>query len=290
MNNSLTIALMLMATICSSALAGVVSNAARETAEYVLKRFGKEVGEETLDTLAEKIGSYGAKYGDEAINAIRKTGPRGFKLLDDAGENAPEVLRLLNRYGNEAVWVASKPGNLAIFVKYGDEAAEAMIKHPGIAEPIVEKFGLSAAKALRTVSGQNARRLGMMVDDGSLKVTGKADDLLNIVGRHGDRAADWVWRNKGSLAVATVATAFVTDPEPFLNGSVEIVKVGGEAIVRPAAKQVAESINWNLFLVLAIAGLVVLVTFRFGWRWLILSRKGFDTGSPGGISQDKDLQ
>lgn len=34
---------------------------------------------------------------------------RGFKLLDDAGENAPLVIQLLNRYGADGVWVASRP-------------------------------------------------------------------------------------------------------------------------------------------------------------------------------------
>jgi hypothetical protein len=244
--------------------ASVKSDTAREAAEYILERFGKEVGEKGVQTLTEEITVYGTKYGDEAIEAIRKAGPRTFKLLDDAGENAPEVIGLLNRYGNDAVWVASKPRNLAIFVRHGDEAAEAMIKHPGIAAPAIEKFGVPAATAIRNVSGQNARRIAMMADDGTLVASGKASEILEIVGRHGDRAADWVWRNKGFLAVATVATAFVADPEPFINGTVEVVKVGGEALVRPVAEEAAKAINWNLYGILAIAALGVFAVIRLG--------------------------
>lgn len=245
-------------------LASVKSDAAREAAEYLLERFGKEVGEKGVQTLTEEITVYGAKYGDEAIQAIRKAGPRTFKLLDDAGENAPEVIGLLNRYGNDAVWVASKPRNLAIFVRHGDEAAEAMIKHPGIAAPAIEKLGVPAASAIRSVSGQNARRIAMMVDDGSLVASGKANEILEVVGRYGDRAADWVWRNKGFLAVATVATAFVANPEPFINGTVEVVKVGGEALVRPVAEEAAKAINWNMYGLLAIAALGVFAVIRLG--------------------------
>ena len=141
MTKSVMIALMLILAYYSTVQAGVQSKAVREAAEYLLERLPKEVGEESVETLTQKIGKYGAKYGDDAIDAIRRAGPRAFTLLDDAGENAPEVVRLLNRYGNDAVWVASKPRNLAVFVKHGDEAAEAMIKHPGIAAPAIEKFG-----------------------------------------------------------------------------------------------------------------------------------------------------
>jgi len=245
-------------------LAGVKSGTAREAAEYLMERFGKEVGEKGVQTLTEEISTYSARYGDEAITAIRKAGPRTFKLLDDAGENAPEVVGLINRYGNDAVWVASKPRNLAIFVRHGDEAAEAMIKHPGVAEAAIEKFGTPAAAAIRNVSGQNARRIAMMVDDGSLVASGKAQDILEIVGRYGDRAADWVWRNKGFLAVATVATAFIADPEPFIDGTVEVVKVGGETLVRPVAEEAARAINWNLFGLITIAGFGAFIAVRLG--------------------------
>jgi len=253
--------------------AAVTSDVAREAAEYLIERFGKEVGEKGVQTLAVEISACSAKYGDEAITAIRKVGPRTFRLLDDAGENAPEVIGLINRYGNDAVRVASKPRNLAIFVRHGDEAAEAMIKHPGIAAPAIEQLGAPAAAAIRSVSGQNARRIAMMVDDGSLVASGKASEILEIVGRYGDRAASWVWRNKGFLAVATVATAFVADPDPFIGGAVEVVKVGGETLIRPVAEQAGKSINWNLFVWIAVIAFGVIVAIRLRLHRRFLSNK-----------------
>lgn len=282
MMRTMLLTAMLASILCASAMAGVKSKAAREAAEYVLKRFGKEIRDESVETLSERIGKYGTRYGDDAIDAIRKAGPRGFKMIDDAGENAPEVVKLLNRYGNDAVWVASKPGNLAIFVKYGDEAAEAMIKHPGVAASVVEEFGAPAARALRSVSGQNARRIAMMADDGSLAAANKADGILDVIGLHGDRAADWVWRHKASLAVASVAAAFIADPEPFLNGAVEVARIGGQTIVRPVTEKVAESINWNFIVAPGIAIVAVLILARFGWRWLIPRRNKFEIVSAEG--------
>jgi hypothetical protein len=249
-------------------LAGVKSNAAREAAEYLIEKFGKDVGEKGVQTLTEEISVYGTRYGDEAIEAIRKAGPRTFNLIDDAGDNARVVIGLINRYGNNAVWVASKPRNLAIFVRYGDEAAKAMIKHPGIAAPAIEKLGIPAAGAIRNVSGQNARRIAMMVDDGSLVASGKASEILEVIGRSGDRAADWVWRHKGSLTVVAVTTAFLSDPKPFIDGTVEVVKVGGETFVRPVAAEAGKAINWNLFVLFAIV-----VTGVIASIWLGLYRR-----------------
>ena len=254
------------------ALGQVRSKAAREAAEYVLERFGVEAGEETVETLSHKIGQYGVTYGEEAIEAIRRTGPRSFQLIDNAGANAPAVVQLLNRYGNDAVWVASKPRNLAIFVRHGDVAAEAMIKHPGVVVPVVEEFGAPAARALRAVSEQNARRLAMLADDGSLTATGKASEILDVVGKYGDRAADWIWRNKGALAVASVAAAFIADPEPFLDGAVQVADIGAETLARPIAEKAAESINWNLVVAGGIALVALLVVVRFGWRWVLPRR------------------
>src|SRR5438270_311241 len=80
-------------------------------------------------------------------------------------------------------------------------AAEAMLKHKSLAEPLIAKFEMPAARAMDVLSGQNARRLAMMADDGELAALGQTPALLETVAKYGDRAMDFVWRNKGSLAV-----------------------------------------------------------------------------------------
>ena len=65
----------------------------------------------------------------------------------------------------------------------------------------------------------------MMVNDGSLAASGKAPELLQVIGRYGDRGAEFVWKNKGALAVGAVALAFVTDPEPFIIGTRELAEI-----------------------------------------------------------------
>ncbi len=268
MTRLLLMFLMLVAAFCPSVMAGAKSKAVREAAEHLFKKFGKEAGEKTIDALAGKIGRYGAKYGDEAVHAIRKAGPRGFQLLDDAGENAPAVARLLNRHGNEAVWVASKPKSLAIFVKHGDEAAQAMIRHPGIAESVIETGGLPAARALRNVSPQNARRINMMVDDRTLTAAGKTDELLTIIGKSGDKAAEFIWKHKGTLAVAAVAAAFIADPQPFIDGAKNLAEVAVSPLDSAAmeiGRGMAEGANWTVVIV-GVVALVILFAVLRAWQ------------------------
>ena len=49
------------------------------------------------------------------------------------------------------------------------------------------------------------------------------------MGRYGDRAMDFVWRHKGTLAVGTVLASFLTDPAPFLDGSRDLAGVAASA-------------------------------------------------------------
>jgi hypothetical protein len=52
-----------------------------------------------------------------------------------------------------------------------------------------------------------------------------------------------MWRHKTELASAAVVTAFVANPEPFINGAVEVVGKGADAIVRPVTDQISQTIN-----------------------------------------------
>jgi hypothetical protein len=185
----------LLLFIAAQAYAGPTSTAVRETAEFVLKKFGKEAGEETVDTLSGKIASLAAQHGDEAVEAVRRVGPRAFRLAEDAGASATQAVKLLARAGDDAVWVVSRPRSLSLFAKYGDDAADAMIKHRQIAEPLLETYGASAARALKAVDGQGGRRLAMLFDEGNLARAGRGHELLGVVERFGDRALDFIWRN-----------------------------------------------------------------------------------------------
>lgn len=248
--------------------AGVTSKAAKEAAEFVLRKFGKEAEEQGLQTLTKRIETLGLKYGDDAIAAVKKVGPRALNYIDEAGETGLQSAKLLARYGDDAVWIVRKPNRLAMFSKYGDDAARAMIKQGQIAEPLIASLGKPAATALKNVSARNARRLAMMAEDGTLARIGRTEALLAVIGKYGDRAMAFVWRNKGSLAVAGALTAFLANPEPFIDGTVELTKAAGESIAKPLATEIGRGTNWTFVL----PTLIVLAGAFIGFK-LWLSRR-----------------
>lgn len=246
---------------------------AREAAEYVMRKFGKEAADVGVETLTRKIETLAIRHGDDVFLAVRKVGPRTLRIVEEAGEHGLESVKLMARFGDEAVWVVAKKNRLAIFVKYGDNAAESMMKHGEIAEPLLASFGKPAAGAMKAVNSQNARRLAMMADDGQLANIGRTPELLEVVAKYGDRAADFVWRNKGALTVAAALTAFLANPEPFLDGATDITKIVSENAVKPlanvpgqVASEAAKNTNWTVVLAIGVGVLGLLAGARLWLR------------------------
>lgn len=255
-------ALTLMLACDEIASAGVTSAVLKETYELVVRKFAKEAAEEGLDVVAKNMDSLAAKYGDDALEAFRKVGPKAFRVVDEAGVEGAQAVRLLAKHGDDALWVVAKPSRLALAAKYGDDAAEAMIRHGEVAEPLIEKLGASATKALTSVSAQNGRRLAIMAEEGSLAQIGKSDDLLAVVGKYGDRAMNFIWNNKAALAVTAGLTAFLANPEPFIDGSLDLTKTVADATVRPMAESFARDVDWTIVAVMG----TVLAAIGLGWR------------------------
>jgi hypothetical protein len=144
-----------------------------------------------------------------------------------------------------------------------------MIKHGQIADPLVQSMGRPAASALQSVSVQSGRRLAMMADDGALAAIGKTDEILGLIARHGDRAMDFVWRNKGALTATATLAAFLANPEPFLDGTTELARTVAENIGKPiaeipgqVAQEAAKHVNWTMLLSIVAIVLGCLVALR----------------------------
>lgn len=135
------------------AQAGLGSRAARELVEFLGKKFGKEVVAEGAERLAGRLVKAAARHGDDVLTAVRKVGPKAIGLADDAGVNAPSVIRLLTHYGDDAARALSRPRGMALICRYGDDAAKALIRHKGVAEPLLDSVGMPAVKAMNSRSG-----------------------------------------------------------------------------------------------------------------------------------------
>jgi hypothetical protein len=253
-----------------SAGAAPVSPAAiRETTEYVMRQFAKEAAEEGEQALARRIESLAGRCGDDALVAARKVGPRGLRLAEQAGDDAPKVVSLLARRGEEGAWLLSQDQGMRLFLRHGDDAAQVMLRHKGIAGDLIGAYDRPAIDALAGLSQQNGRRLAMMAQDGTLAAGGRPADLLGVIGRYGDRGMDFVWRNKGALAAATVLAAFVADPQPFIDGTRDLVKVAGQALTQPAtelARGISNRTNWTIVLSVAVLAAAIGLALRGLWR------------------------
>lgn len=237
-------ALALFLPSLAHAQAGLGGKAAQEAAEFLIGKFGKDVAKEGAEALAGRIAGAAARYGDDAIRAVRVVGPRALSLADEAGANAPKVIQLLAKHGDDAARVLAHPSGMSIFSRYGDEAVEILMKHKGVAEPLVESVGQPAINALGVVGAQNGRRLAMMAQGGELAAMGHTPELMTVITKHGDKACDFIYRNRAVLAGGAALTAFLANPQPFLVGANQLADTVGEHAVHPvvtAAGTVATS-------------------------------------------------
>ncbi|MFM8470795.1 MAG: hypothetical protein ACKODH_12675 [Limisphaerales bacterium] len=242
---------------CANAFAGVTTAALREAAEAIMRKFGRGAAGETAEQVAEALGKTIAKHGEESLPLIRSAGHRGVTALEEAGAKAPEVIKLFAKRGDEALWIISEKGKLAIFLKHGDSAAEALLKHPSIADSLINQFGKPGATALNAVSQKSAQHLAMLAEEGALTKLGRQEELLQLVGRRGDAAMEFVWKHKGPLAVTAVLTTFLASPDKYIDGTKKLI-----------TDPIFAQINWTVIVCIAL----VILLAPFTYRWLARAR------------------
>ena len=248
-------------TLSWTAGAGPTSAALRETADYILSKFGRGVAGQTAQEVENTTAQVVARYGDDVLPLVKATGHQGFAALEQAAVQAPDVIKLYARKGDEAVWLISEPKKLTIFLKHGDAAADALIKHPGLADDLIEQFGGGAAAALNNVSKQSAQRLGIVAEGGLLAANPRSSELLSVVSRYGDAAMDFIWKNKGALAVTAALGTFLADPQSYISGVKQL-------IVDPVIAPIVGNTNWTLI----IASVLAVVFLPFIARSFVRAR------------------
>ena len=270
--------------------AGVASKVIGEAIEFTAKKFGKEVAEEGVERMAGRMTQLAAKHGDEVVvGAFCKVGPRAGQIASQAGEHGGIALRLLAKHGDEAMSLAVSKKSLVSVALYGDDAATALVRHGTVGHTLVDGFGKSGVEALTRVSQQNGRRMAMLAADGALK-----PELMSVIARHGDRACDFIWRNKGALAVGATLTVFLASPEEFIQGTADLAQTVGESAVKPlatlpraVASEAAKRVNWNLVLLTMVA-LLVMVLGR--WARLFASLASVALGWSTKRSERKEVR
>src|SRR5258708_19368954 len=84
--------------------------AAKEVAEYVMARFGRQVVREGTEALARRIELVAAQHGSEVFEAVRKIGPRALPLVEEAGVHGRQAARIMAQHGDQrAISFVSPP-------------------------------------------------------------------------------------------------------------------------------------------------------------------------------------
>jgi hypothetical protein len=259
----LAIALVACLLWSSTAHAQLRAKAAREAAEALFEKFGAKAGR-SVPELTARIEGVAARYGDEAILAMRKGGPSAVSLVEAAGADGAKALRVLAVHGEQgAARVLSRPSAMNQFLKYGDEAATVLVRHPGVAEPLVERGGAQAVKALSTLGPQSGRRLAMLLE-GELANAAHHPALLELISKRGEAAVSFIWANKGTLAAGSALAVFLSDPEPFLNGTRDIAAIAGESVVKPVVGGVFTMVNISLVVIAVVLLAVIGLAYKHG--------------------------
>ena len=239
---------------------------AKEAAEQLIRRFSKEVADQGVEKLTSRVQSVMAVAGDDVLKIIETGGPRALRILEGSGADAAVTARLLSKYGDQAIGVLESPVRLGLVREFGQEAGEVIIKHGVVAENLIASAGSPAIRAMKPLTEQGVRRMAMLADEPTTAAMAKSPELLNVVGRYGDRAMDFVWRNKLALAGTATLAAFVANPEPFLDGTRQLVENSIETVATNVAKPIAEQLGdakqWT-WRILAIAAMLILF---WGWR------------------------
>ncbi len=229
---------------------------------------GKRGGSRTLGRLAaespEAVAQITYRYGDDGLRVINQHGrPAMRALLSSSDEVGAPMVRMMQRHGDDAVRMAQSPAGRRILVTENDAMIRAMSRTRGQAYPMLQQHGPRAAQAMNQLSPRQSRQLMVLHRERWFSAS-QLEQILDVIGRHGGSALEFIWKHKGALAVTAVLAKFLHDPEPFLSGAKDITALLAGEVGKATAttmtgvgSEIAGHINWNLWLgvILGVIGL-----------------------------------
>jgi hypothetical protein len=233
-------------------LACAQSAAARRAAREVVEVFGREAVESAEPRVLRLI----VAYGDETAAALRKVGPAGVQAIERFG--APGM-KILSRWGDDGLRLLAVEGDSAVAAlgRYGEEAVEIMVRHPGVGRDLLTRFGEQAIRTRLTT--ESVVTLNRLADD--IARSGRSAEIFGVIEKFGDRACEFLWRNKGTIFLAGVLVAFLHDPQPYLDGVKQLVVQPATEVARDAAGRT----NWTAVVIVVVLIVSAYAGIRWGW-------------------------
>jgi hypothetical protein len=161
---------------------------------------------------------------------------------------------------------------VAAMAKYGDEAVELMIRHPGVGRDLLAQFGGQVLR--RSLTTESVVTLNRLAEP--IRASGRSAEILAVVEKFGDRACDFLWRNKGTIFAGAVLASFLHDPQPYIDGVKQLAVDPASRIAHDAAA----GTNWTLVFIVGI--LVVSAWLGIRWTWAARRSRVYVLDSPSG--------
>jgi hypothetical protein len=132
-----------------------------------------------------------------------------------------------------------------------------MVRHPGVGRDLLARFG---EQALRTrLTTESVVTLNRLADD--IARSGRSAEIFGVIEKFGDRACEFLWRNKGTIFLAGVLVAFLHDPQPYLDGVKQLVVQPATEVARDAAGRT----NWTAVVIVVVLIVSAYAGIRWGW-------------------------
>lgn len=205
----------------------------------------------TLTILTAVAIAVSGSSADAGLGQFLKQGfkyltKQGIDAADEAAEaGAKSVFRESGEAGAEA---ASR-----LAVKQTDDVVEGLGRVSGAVtlrsadeatEMIVRSLGKNGLTSLDRLSPSGMSKMADVAAE--LSASPYRDAWLTTLRAYGDEAADFLWHNKGSLAIAATGTAVALAPEAFLRSTGRVVETAvssaSEHIMEPLITQTAQHV------------------------------------------------
>lgn len=229
------------------AAGSTVARPAKEVAEEIVEYFVKRGSRETAEELAEYGGKSAVREltervvretGEEGLEKVvklsKRHGVKALRTLDNVEDMAP-VLRVVDNLGDDATKVAlrrlgsSSGSTLARMTKkFGKEAMEAEIKHPGVGMRLVKNFGDDGARLALKSSDDAAMTIARHADDIAKLPASQRRGIKNLLFSQTDRMVKFMGRfveNNPGKVLFTGATAGVilAEADRVLGGEMKAI-------------------------------------------------------------------
>ena len=203
----------------------------RETAEYMVKKWGRETVGEGIEASVAKLVR---QHGEEIAPLLRKNGPQMIRVMEDLGA---EALPLIRRFGNDGIEVLARSGETVLTQvrRFGDDAMEVAIRHRGIGENLIAELGEEGVRLGKQLSTEEVVQTLKLLP--ALKSQNGVQAFIGAVDQYGSAVFRYIGRHPEVAAGGAALALLLAKPEIVIDG-LEAVGTGVGRGVRAAGEEI----------------------------------------------------